>query len=102
MRKKRMLLPHLGICASGSFTLQLKGIGDEELPIHRIDTDDGKQEITDHSYGGLPLYFRNEDMANRVAKAMFQAVDLCGGGKPELKREPARFRDSLRFRRRES
>jgi hypothetical protein len=28
--------------------------------------------------------FRDEDMANRVAKALVHAVELCGGGgKPE-------------------
>jgi hypothetical protein len=29
------------------------------------------------------FYFREEDMANRVAKAMVHAVELCGGGKKE-------------------
>jgi hypothetical protein len=27
-----------------------------------------------------PLFFRDEEMANRVAKAMLHAVELCGGG----------------------
>jgi len=27
-----------------------------------------------------PLFFHGEDMANRVAKAMVHAVELCGGG----------------------
>ncbi len=29
------------------------------------------------------LRFSDEDMANRVAKAMLHAVELCGGSKPE-------------------
>jgi hypothetical protein len=33
----------------------------------------------------LVLSFRDEDAANRVAKALVHAVELCGGGsKPEL------------------
>ena len=30
--------------------------------------------------GGMFLYFRDEEIANRVAKAMLHAVELCGGG----------------------
>jgi hypothetical protein len=30
--------------------------------------------------GILELYFRDEEMANRIAKAMNHAVELCGGG----------------------
>lgn len=39
----------------------------------------------DSSEGSFMLKFRDEDTAIRVAKAMFHAVELCGGGsKPEL------------------
>jgi hypothetical protein len=30
-----------------------------------------------------PLFFSSEEMANRVAKAMLHAVELCGGGNKE-------------------
>lgn len=33
----------------------------------------------------FPLYFRDHDTANRVAKAIVHAIALCGGGsQPEL------------------
>ncbi len=32
---------------------------------------------------GTPLFFSSEDTANRVAKAMTHAVELCGGGSKE-------------------
>jgi hypothetical protein len=33
--------------------------------------------------GPNAFYFREEQMANRVAKAITHAVELCGGGKEE-------------------
>jgi len=48
----------------------------------------GKHDNTsesDPSTAELVLSFRDEDAANRVAKALVHAVELCGGGsKPEL------------------
>jgi hypothetical protein len=42
----------------------------------------GKQApvVTDKSLKEAGLVFRDEDTANRVAKAMVHAVELCGGG----------------------
>jgi len=38
----------------------------------------------DNNLGEFVLHFRDEEMANRVAKALVHAVELCGGGsKPE-------------------
>jgi hypothetical protein len=30
-----------------------------------------------------PLFFSSEEIANRIAKAMVHAVELCGGGNKE-------------------
>ena len=37
--------------------------------------------VTDEPLKEAGLVFRDEEMANRVAKAMLHAVELCGGGK---------------------
>jgi len=40
---------------------------------------------SDKNVGEFALHFRDEDTANRVAKAMIHAIELCGGGsQPEL------------------
>ncbi len=41
--------------------------------------------VTARSKGNVetPLFFRDEETANRVAKAMVHAVELCGGGNKE-------------------
>jgi len=40
--------------------------------------------LTDGDFGNMFWYFLDEDVANRIAKAMVHAVELCGGGsKPE-------------------
>jgi hypothetical protein len=45
----------------------------------------GKTTSSDSSIGGLRLAFRDEESADRAAKAFVHAVELCGGGsKPEL------------------
>jgi hypothetical protein len=47
----------------------------------------GDHSVTDEAgdnIGEFVLHFRDKEMANRVAKAMLHAVELCGGGpKPE-------------------
>ncbi len=35
---------------------------------------------TDESIQEFAIHFRDEDAANRVAKAMIHAIELCGGG----------------------
>jgi len=40
--------------------------------------------LTDGDFGNMFWHFMDEDAANRLAKAMIHAVELCGGGsKPE-------------------
>jgi len=47
-------------------------------------SDSAPTKETEGSTDEIELLFRDEDMANRVAKAMVHAVELCGGGsKPE-------------------
>jgi hypothetical protein len=63
----------------------------EKLEVfQRVDEDnEGVNRYGNHnrvimSRGWAELRFEEEDMANRVAKAMLHAVELCGGGsKPE-------------------
>jgi hypothetical protein len=44
----------------------------------------GKTIESNDNIGEFVLHFRDEETANRVAKAMIHAVELCGGGsKPE-------------------
>jgi hypothetical protein len=44
-----------------------------------------KDSQTDNNAGVFTLHFRDEEMADRVAKAIIHAVELCGGGsRPEL------------------
>jgi hypothetical protein len=44
----------------------------------------GKTSESDANIGEFVLHFRDEETANRVAKALVHAVELCGGGsKPE-------------------
>lgn len=40
----------------------------------------GKTIESDESIQEFALHFRDEDAANRVAKAMIHAIELCGGG----------------------
>ena len=40
----------------------------------------GKPIESDESIKEFALHFRDEDAANRVAKAMIHAIELCGGG----------------------
>jgi hypothetical protein len=40
----------------------------------------GKTTESDDSIREFALHFRDEDSANRVAKAMIHAIELCGGG----------------------
>jgi hypothetical protein len=40
----------------------------------------GKPAESDESIKEFALHFRDEDAANRVAKAMIHAIELCGGG----------------------
>ena len=43
-----------------------------------------KTTESDDNIGEFVLHFRDEEMANRVAKAMIHAIELCGGSsKPE-------------------
>jgi hypothetical protein len=45
----------------------------------------GKTSESDSNVGEFVLHFRDEETADRMAKAMIHAVELCGGGsKPEL------------------
>jgi len=45
----------------------------------------GRTVETDDSIQEFALHFRDEDSANRAAKAMIHAIELCGGGsQPEL------------------
>jgi len=41
-----------------------------------------KPQESDANGGVFLLHFRNEETADRVAKAMIHAIDLCGGGSP--------------------
>ncbi len=52
------------------------------LPIidHRFDPPIFVLTVRSKENGKFYFYFFDEDMANRVAKAMTHAVDLCGGG----------------------
>ncbi|MGO9317582.1 MAG: hypothetical protein ACLPXT_06915 [Terracidiphilus sp.] len=54
---------------------------------HTVKVESGKNGKTTESndnIGEFVLHFRDEETANRVAKAMIHAVELCGGGsKPE-------------------
>ena len=44
-----------------------------------------KDSASDMNPGEFTLHFRDEETADRVAKAMIHAIELCGGGsKPEL------------------
>jgi len=44
-----------------------------------------KTPESDNNVGVFAIHFRDEEMADRVAKAMIHAIELCGGGsKPEL------------------
>jgi hypothetical protein len=44
----------------------------------------GKTPESDNNIGEFVLHFRDEETANRVAKAIIHAIELCGGGnKPE-------------------
>jgi hypothetical protein len=46
--------------------------------------DNGKTTESDDNIGEFVLHFRDQETADRVAKAMIHAVELCGGGsKPE-------------------
>jgi hypothetical protein len=42
----------------------------------------GEKEPTDQDIGWteVPIYFREEQLAQRIAKALVHAVELCGGG----------------------
>jgi hypothetical protein len=54
---------------------------------HAVSVESGKNDKTSESsnIGQFVLHFRDEDTADRVAKAIVHAVELCGGGsKPEL------------------
>jgi hypothetical protein len=45
----------------------------------------GRTADSDDSIQEFALHFRDEDTANRAAKAMIHAIELCGGGsQPEL------------------
>jgi hypothetical protein len=54
--------------------------------VHARYTEEEKKKLglQDRDYGSMNWFFVDEDVANRVAKAMLHAVELCGGGaKPE-------------------
>jgi streptogramin lyase len=56
----------------------------EVIAFHvQMTRDNQSPQINDFSAKGVGFTFRDEEMANRVAKAMRHAVDLCGGGNKE-------------------
>jgi len=66
-------------------------VAGKTVPRHTVERiEGGKTDKTtttesDNSIGEFVLHFRDEETANRVAKAIVHAVELCGGGsKPEL------------------
>lgn len=67
--------------ATGAFSL---GISMEsQTGVHHTYIYD-KKHRKEASSGGYQFQFTDEDIANRIAKAMIHAVELCGGGsKPE-------------------
>jgi hypothetical protein len=57
------------------------------VPHHTVrveSSNNGKSTESNDNIGEFVLHFRDEETANRVAKAIIHAVELCGGGsKPE-------------------
>jgi hypothetical protein len=67
------------------FYLYIHLIGGRTVQRHIIKVKHGKTTSSDISTGELRLVFRDEESADRAAKAFVHAVELCGGGsKPEL------------------
>ena len=67
------------------YDLVLKGAKKDAFSVHST-FDKGKEPAQDRDSTGDTAYFvfRDEETANRLAKAMVHAVELCGGGtKPE-------------------
>jgi hypothetical protein len=50
------------------------------LSIHIVAETGGKPLTTDNLVKTIFFYFHDEDTADRVAKALVHAVELCGGG----------------------
>jgi len=56
----------------------------EEKKAKNVQVNGAKWHVGDRDYGSMSWFFSDEDVANRVAKAMIHAVELCGSGsKPE-------------------
>jgi hypothetical protein len=69
---------------AGFFTLKV--LMATKSSVHQRYTEEEKKRLhlEDKDSGEMKWWFGDEDVANRVAKAMIHAVELCGGGsKPE-------------------
>ncbi len=69
---------------AGFFTLKV--LMTTKTSVHQRYTEEEKKKLhlEDKDSGEMKWWFGDEDVANRVAKAMIHAVELCGGGsKPE-------------------
>ena len=57
---------------------------EKEKKANNVQVNGAKWHVGDRDYGSISWYFTDEDVANRVAKAIVHAGELCGGGsKPE-------------------
>jgi|SRR5580700_5439033 hypothetical protein len=69
------------------FVLRTLMTRNKSVHIQRLDTSQKRkkdQPLPDVETGEWAVRFKDEDTANRLAKAMVHAVELCGaGGKPE-------------------
>jgi hypothetical protein len=63
------------------FQLMLKGAKKDATSFHQtLKLGEGPPENSDRTDKQNAFIFRDEETANRVAKAMLHAVELCGGG----------------------
>ena len=69
------------------FEVLIHLVAGKTVPYHtaRVESSNkGKASESDDNIGEFVLHFRDEETADRVAKALVHAVELCGGGsKPE-------------------
>ena len=69
------------------FEVLIHLVAGKTVPHHTVrveSSNKGKTSESDDNIGEFVLHFRDEETADRVAKALVHAVELCGGGsKPE-------------------